>query len=57
MQSLTQRLRSLARAEHDDLTVGDEAADEIDRLTRVAKEKADLLKAAYDQIDKLKGAK
>lgn len=31
--TLTQRLRSLARGEHDDLSVGEEAADEIERLT------------------------
>lgn len=32
MSDLIPRLRALARAEHDDLSVGDEAADEIERL-------------------------
>ena len=31
--TLIERLRALARAEHDDLSIGDEAADEIERLT------------------------
>lgn len=30
--TLIERLRALARAEHDDLSIGDEAADEIERL-------------------------
>lgn len=34
MSDLVQRLRALAKHEHDDLTIGDEAADELDRLTR-----------------------
>lgn len=32
MSELTERLRALARAEHDDLSVAAEAADEIERL-------------------------
>jgi len=32
MTELPQRLRALARHEHDDLSIGDEAADEIERL-------------------------
>lgn len=30
--NLINRLRSLTRSEHDDLSIGDEAADEIERL-------------------------
>ena len=32
MTDLISRLRALSRHEHDDLTIGDEAADEIERL-------------------------
>lgn len=32
MTDLTKRLRALSRHEHDDLSIGDEAADEIERL-------------------------
>jgi hypothetical protein len=32
MTDLTKRLRALSRHEHDDLSIGDEAADEIKRL-------------------------
>jgi hypothetical protein len=32
MSDITKRLHALARAEHDDLSVGDEAADEIEAL-------------------------
>lgn len=39
---LISRLRALSRCEHDDLSIGDEAADEIERLTAaLAVEKAD----------------
>jgi hypothetical protein len=34
MSDLTERLRALARHEHSDLSVADEAADEIERLRR-----------------------
>ena len=33
MTDLIQRLRALSRHQHSDMTVGDEAADEIERLT------------------------
>lgn len=32
MTDLISRLRAMSRHEHDDLTIGDEAADEIERL-------------------------
>jgi hypothetical protein len=32
MTDLTKRLRALSRHEHDDLSIGEEAADEIERL-------------------------
>jgi len=34
MSDLTERLRGLSKFVHDDFTIGDEAADEIERLTR-----------------------
>ena len=44
MTNLISRLRALSRHEHDDLTIGDEAADEIERLTAC-------LKKANDQAE------
>lgn len=32
MTDIVDRLRALSRCEHDDLSIGDEAADEIERL-------------------------
>jgi len=34
MSDLIERLRALARSEHSDFSIGDESADEIERLTR-----------------------
>lgn len=34
MADLIERLRAISRHEHDDLSIGDEAADEIERLQR-----------------------
>jgi len=34
MSDLIERLRALVRSEHSDFSIGDEAADEIERLTR-----------------------
>lgn len=38
MNDLISRLRALSRHEHDDLTIGDEAADEIERLRLIVPE-------------------
>lgn len=48
--SVQERLRALSRCEHDDLSIGDEAADEIDRLTALVVEAQEVLhglNAAY----------
>lgn len=37
MSDLIKRLRALARSEHSDFAIGDEAADEIERLTAALK--------------------
>jgi predicted DNA-binding protein YlxM (UPF0122 family) len=34
MTDIVERLRAMSRYEHDDLSIGDEAADEIERLRR-----------------------
>ena len=44
MSDLVQRLRGMSRYEHDDLSIADEAADEIERLTQA-------LKKANDQAE------
>jgi hypothetical protein len=38
MTDLVKRLRALARAEHDDLTIGDEAADALEAAERVIRD-------------------
>lgn len=41
--SVAERLRALSRCEHDDLSIGAEAADELDRLTALVKEAEEIV--------------
>lgn len=49
MPDLAERLRAMARCEHDDHSVADEAAAEIERLTARVKELEAALRAIQDQ--------
>jgi len=50
---IVEQLRALARAQHDDLSIGIEAADEIERLTRErdeARAEVERLRAEKDKL-------
>lgn len=58
MSDIVDRLVALSRSEHDDLSVGQEAADEITKLRMLLKRSCDLLgdmcdhmRVGYDAID------
>ena len=55
MTDIVERLRALAQAKHDDLSVGDEAADEIEGLRREVLEQARLLGMSGEREADLRG--
>jgi phosphoglycerate dehydrogenase-like enzyme len=56
MDSLVQRLRALSRVEHDDFTIGEEAADELERLQRENAELHAEFTRVSEEIDTLERA-
>lgn len=56
VEGIVSRLRALSRYEHSDFSIGDEAAEEIEKLHSALREigswdcKGDALHTAYDQV-------
>lgn len=53
MTTLTDQLRAMSRREHDDLSLGDEAADEIERLRDAIKRQAAAAKTGMDAATRI----